>query len=79
MAKNLPADAENASGLIPGLGRSPGVGNDTHCSIVAWEVRWAEEPSRLQSMGPQKPYSWPSVLCFTRLQRHQDHALSIDC
>ena len=31
VAKNLPADAENASdmGLIPGLGRCPGVENDT--------------------------------------------------
>ena len=31
-------------GLIPGLGRSPGEGNDTHTSILAWRVPWTEEP-----------------------------------
>ena len=42
-------------GLIPGLGRSPGVENgSTHSSILAWENPWTEEPDRLQSMGLQK-------------------------
>ena len=26
----------------------------THSSILAWEIPWTEEPSGLQSMGPQK-------------------------
>ena len=26
----------------------------THSSILAWEISWAEKPSRLQSMGSQK-------------------------
>ena len=26
----------------------------THSSILAWRIPWAEEPSRLQSMGSQK-------------------------
>ena len=26
----------------------------THSSILAWEIPWAEEPGRLQSMGSQK-------------------------
>ena len=26
----------------------------THSSILAWEISWTEEPSRLQSMGSQK-------------------------
>ena len=26
----------------------------THSSILAWEIPWTEEPSRLQSMGSQK-------------------------
>ena len=26
----------------------------THCSILAWETLWAEEPGGLQSMGPHK-------------------------
>ena len=37
MVKNLPADAEDLrdAGLIPGLGRSPGGGNDNSSSILA--------------------------------------------
>ena len=26
----------------------------THCSILAWEIPWIEEPGRLQFMGSQK-------------------------
>ena len=26
----------------------------THFSILAWEIRWTEEPNRLQSMGLQE-------------------------
>ena len=26
----------------------------THSSILAWEIPWTAEPSRLQSMGSQK-------------------------
>ena len=26
----------------------------THLSILAWEILWTKEPSRLQSMGLQK-------------------------
>jgi len=25
----------------------------THCSILAWEIPWTEEPGRLQSTGSQ--------------------------
>ena len=25
----------------------------THCSILAWEIPWTEEPDKLQSMGSQ--------------------------
>ena len=39
------------TGLIPGLGRSPG---GEHGSILAWRIPWTEEPGRLQSMGSQK-------------------------
>ena len=39
------------SGLIPGLGRSPGEGNDNLSSIFAWEIPWTEEPGGLQSTG----------------------------
>ena len=30
-------------GLIPGLGRAPGVGNGNHSSILTWEIPWTEE------------------------------------
>ena len=26
----------------------------THCSVLAWEIPWTEEPDRLQSMGSQR-------------------------
>ena len=30
-----------------------------HSSIFAWKISWAEEPGRLQSMGPQRVgYNW---------------------
>ena len=41
-------------GSIPGLGRSPGVGMATHCSILAWRSPWTEEPGGLQTMGSQR-------------------------
>jgi len=42
-------------GSVPGLGRSPGEGNEmaTHSSILAWKIPWMEEPGRLHSMGLQ--------------------------
>ena len=41
-------------GSIPGPGGSPGEGNATHSSILAWRILWTEEPGRLQSLGLQK-------------------------
>ena len=29
-------------------------GMATHSSILAWEITWAQEPGRLESMGSQK-------------------------
>ena len=56
VVKNLPANAGDAgnAGFIPGLGRSPGVGNGNHSSILAWKIPWTEEPGELQSMGSQR-------------------------
>ena len=56
MLKNLPANAGDVgdAGLIPGSGRSPGVRNGTHSSILAQEIPWTEEPGRLQSIGLQR-------------------------
>ena len=38
-------------GSVPWSGRSPGEGNATHSSILAWRIPWTEEPCGLQSMG----------------------------
>ena len=33
----------------------------THCSILAWEITWTEEPGGLQSMGSQRVgHNWVS-------------------
>ena len=34
-----------------GWGRSPGEGQATHTSTLAWEILWTEEPGGLRSMG----------------------------
>ena len=41
-------------GSVPGSGRSSGVGNATHSSILAWRILWTEKPGRLQFMGSQR-------------------------
>ena len=38
-------------GLIAWLGRSPGAGNGTHSSILAWKIPWTEEPDGLSPWG----------------------------
>ena len=53
--RNLPVSSGDAGdeGLIPESGRSPGAGNVTHFSILAWKIPWTKESARLQSMGLQ--------------------------
>ena len=48
--KNPPASAGD-TGVIPGLGKSPGEGNGNPLSILAWKIPWTEKPGMLQSMG----------------------------
>ena len=42
------------SGSIPSQEDSPEKEMATHCSILAWEILWTEQPGRLQSMGLQR-------------------------
>ena len=42
------------TGLIPGLGRSPGGGNENCFSTLALRIPWTKEPSGLQSIGLQR-------------------------
>ena len=56
MVKNMPVnvgDTRNTDSLS-GLGISPGEGNGTHSSILAWRILQTGEPGGLQSKGPQK-------------------------
>ena len=56
VVKNLHANAGDIrdTGLIPGLGQSPGEGMATHSSILAWGIPWTEEPPGLYSIGSQR-------------------------
>ena len=40
-------------GSIPGSGRSPGDGNGTHSSILAWRIPWTVACKAPLSMGSQ--------------------------
>ena len=51
VVKNLSANAGDV-GLIPGSGRSSGVGNGNPLHS-AWKILWTEEPGELRSMGSQ--------------------------
>ena len=63
------ASACNAGdpGSIPGLGRSPGEGNGTHSSILAWEIPWTEEPGGLPYMRSQESDTTEQLHTFTFL------------
>ena len=38
----------------------------THSSILAREIRWTEEPGRLESMGSQKSWTIYIYLCISK-------------
>ena len=52
MVKNPPEKGD--LGSIPGLGRSPGGGDGTHSSTLAWRIPETGEPSGLLSMGSHR-------------------------
>ena len=56
VVKNLPGNGgdKRDTGLIPGLGRSPGEEMAPHTRILARKISWIEEPGRLQFMGSQR-------------------------
>ena len=53
MVKNLPVVQETQ---VPSLGWEDPLekGIVTHSSILAWKIRWTEEPGGLQSVGSQR-------------------------
>ena len=56
VVKNLPGIAEDTGdmGSIPGLSRSPGVGNGNPLQYFSWKIPCTEETGRPQSMGSQR-------------------------
>ena len=56
VVKNPPVNAGDIGdvGSIPGLGKSPGEGNGTHSSILAWRIPWTAEPGGLWSIRSQR-------------------------
>ena len=55
VVKNLPANAGDTrdAGLIPGLGRSPGIGNGNPLQYHGWKIPWTDDRGGLQSRGLQ--------------------------
>ena len=53
MVKSLPAMQET---WLQSLGGEDPLGKKmvTHCSTLAWEIPWTEEPGGLQCMGSQR-------------------------
>ena len=53
MVKSPPANSgdERDGDVIPGWGRSPGLGMATHTSILEQKILWTQEPGGLQSIG----------------------------
>ena len=67
VVKNPPVSAGDLgdTGLILGLGRSPGGGMATHSSILAWRIPWTEEPGGLQSVWLQRVgHDWSDSACI---------------
>ena len=71
VVKNPPSNAGNTRdvGSIPGLERSPEVGNGNSLSILAWKIPWIEEPGELQPMELQS-WTWLSDWTYTYFLRH---------
>ena len=68
MVKNLPDNAGDM-GSIPGLGGSPGGGND-NTSIFAWKIPWTEESGGLKVSGVAKSWIQLSTHSHTHIFKH---------
>ena len=56
VVKNLPEMQETWEMRLLSLGWGDSLEKEiaTHSSILAWKIRWTEEPGGLQSMGSQR-------------------------
>ena len=59
MAKNLLANVGPEGDMSSTMGQADPLEEEmtTHSSILAWKIRWTEEPGELQSIG------WARVEC----------------
>ena len=69
VVKSLPANGGEAGdlGSIPEPGRSPGVGNDNHSSILAWEVPLPQEPGGYSSWSHKEWDTTEQLSMHTRI------------
>ena len=56
MVKNLPVIQEVQEMHVQSLGQEDPLEKEmaTHSNIIAWEILWTKDHSRLQSMGSQR-------------------------
>ena len=82
--KNLPSNAGDIRDTvsIPESGRSPGGGNTTHSSILAWKIPQREEPHKLQSTGSLRvEHNWVTehapIVFLLQCLRHSYHSVNL--
>ena len=65
--KNWPANAETKDTRIRSLGQEDPLEKEMAIpsSVLAWEIPWAEEPGRLQSVGSQNIWTQLSTYVLT--------------
>ena len=77
--KLLPANVRDARDWVQSLGGEDPLEEEraTRSCILAWRIRWTEEPGGLQSMGSQRVgQTWATAHTDTDLQgRHYSHPL----
>ena len=82
MVKNPSANAGDARelSLIPGSGRSSGVGNGNplQYSFLAWKIPWTEESGELQFIVHGVPKSHTHIHTLNHLLRVHKFFLSVD-
>ena len=69
-------------GFDPWVGKIPWNRKwQTHSSILAWSIPWAEKPGRVQSMGSQRvSHDWAWVCVRVRAHTHtHTHTLTLCC
>ena len=75
IGRNPPANAGPAKTQVWSLDGEDPLEEEmaTHCSILAWETSWTEEPCGLQSMGLQRArHNWDCVpMCTVHTHTHR--------